>query len=195
MKIRKKFSVESAHVVRNCTSQRCSRSVHGHSAIIEVVLSGTKLDNAGMLYDFGLMKSTIKEFIDTTDHCMLIWDKDKDSYIDFFKGENDRYVILPFNPSAENLSMFYFYNIQQILDRTIAANGESPDLHVESVRYHETTAGWAECDKYDVITLYNDIDKVEISPACIQDWSDDLKSIIFNKEDIHNPAVDLQVKL
>ncbi|MBP8064536.1 MAG: 6-carboxytetrahydropterin synthase QueD, partial [Acinetobacter sp.] len=31
MIIRKLFKFENAHVVRNCTSDRCKRSIHGHS--------------------------------------------------------------------------------------------------------------------------------------------------------------------
>ena len=65
MRIRKEFRVESAHIVRNCTSHRCSHSIHGHSAVIELIFEGDRLDNAGMLYDFGLMKGSIKEFIDS----------------------------------------------------------------------------------------------------------------------------------
>ena len=37
MRIRKEFRVESAHIVRNCTSHRCSHSIHGHSAVIELI--------------------------------------------------------------------------------------------------------------------------------------------------------------
>ena len=62
MKIRKEFRVESAHIVRNCTSHRCSHSIHGHSAVVEVFLESTLLDNAGMVYDFGLMKGSEESF-------------------------------------------------------------------------------------------------------------------------------------
>ena len=65
MIITKLFNVESAHIVRNCTSHRCSHSIHGHSAKIELSLESNQLDNAGMVYDFGLMKGTIKELIDS----------------------------------------------------------------------------------------------------------------------------------
>ena len=48
MIIRKRFRVESSHVVRNCTSERCSHSHHGHSAVIDVFFEGRQLDNAQM---------------------------------------------------------------------------------------------------------------------------------------------------
>ena len=76
MVIRKEFRVESAHIVRNCTSERCSHSIHGHSAVIELFFESDQLDNAQMVMDFGLMKASIKQFIDSMDHCYLLCDKD-----------------------------------------------------------------------------------------------------------------------
>lgn len=197
MVIRKEFRVESSHIVRNCSSWRCSHSVHGHSAVIEVMLEGTKLDNAGMLYDFGLMKSTIKQFIDSSDHCHLIWSKDKPEYKEFFKKMNDRWIELPFNPSAENLSMYYMRGIQNILDHTRMMNGETINLRVKGVRYHETTTGWAECSQSDIDILWNsDWDnQIIYSDGILRDWSDDLKDIIFNDKKIENPTIKLQVEV
>lgn len=195
MVIRKEFRVESSHIVRNCTSHRCSHSVHGHSAVIEVMLEGSKLDNAGMLYDFGLMKSTIKQFIDSSDHCHLIWSKDKESYKDFFKETNDRWIEVPFNPSAENLSMYYMRGIQNIIDHTIMMNGEDPGLRVKGVRYHETTTGWAECSKEDIDNLWNpEWDRhIVYSEGVTNDWSDDLMDIVYDGTKIENPKIRLQV--
>ena len=93
-------------MVRNCTSKRCSHSVHGHSYKIEVEFEATRLDNAQMVMDFGLMKGSIKELIDSMDHCHIIADTESEEYINFFKAHNDRYIITPFNPSAEMLSVF-----------------------------------------------------------------------------------------
>ncbi|HCN16273.1 MAG TPA: 6-carboxytetrahydropterin synthase QueD, partial [Moraxellaceae bacterium] len=31
MRIRKLFKFENAHIVRNCSSDRCKYSIHGHS--------------------------------------------------------------------------------------------------------------------------------------------------------------------
>ena len=196
MIIRKKFRVESAHIVRNCTSNRCSHSVHGHSAIIEVMFEGSKLDNAGMLYDFGLMKGTVKQFIDGSDHCTLIWNKDKPEYKNFFKQENDRWIELPFNPSAEQLCMFYHVFVQYILDHTIMNNGEDLKLKVKGVRYHETSTGWAECNEKDIKSLWKKdwFNKVTFSQGVIDDWGEDLKNIIFNETTIENPVIRQQVE-
>jgi 6-pyruvoyltetrahydropterin/6-carboxytetrahydropterin synthase len=193
MKIRKEFRVESSHIVRNCTSHRCSHSVHGHSAVIEVILEGTKLDNAGMLYDFGLMKSTIKEFIDSSDHCHLICEYDKPEYIKFFTEENDRWIMLPFNPSAEMLSLYYFHFIQLILNNTIMNNGEG-DVKVKSVRYHETTTGWAECDQLDHDIIWDPEwdDKIFYSKGITNEWSKSLISVLTGNK-IENPIIKQQM--
>ena len=55
MRIRKLFKFENAHIVRNCSSERCKHSIHGHSYQIELILEATRLDHGQMVYDFGLL--------------------------------------------------------------------------------------------------------------------------------------------
>ena len=62
MVIRKLYRIESAHIVRNAYSERCSHSYHGHSGVIEVFLKSDGLDNAGMIYDFGALKQHVGAF-------------------------------------------------------------------------------------------------------------------------------------
>ena len=138
MKIRKKYRVESAHVVRNCTSERCSHSIHGHSAEIEVLLQSYYLDNAQMVYDFGLMKNGIGGFIDLFDHCYILCSKDSEEFKEFIKKSCDRWIEIPFNPSAEMLSLFMLVYVNRIIDSTNPRNGEDDSLVCLSVRYHET---------------------------------------------------------
>ena len=196
MKIRKEFRVESAHIVRNCTSHRCSHSIHGHSAVIEVFLESTMLDNAGMVYDFGLMKGTVKQFIDSMDHCYILCDKDDPTFRDFIKNTCDRWIELPFNPSAECLSMFVMFGVNQILNNTRTSNGESLDLRVTGVRYHETTTGWAECSQKDIDILWQEdwATDITFSSGVIKDWSEDLITVMDNKM-IKNPEVPQQINL
>ncbi|MBY0444649.1 MAG: 6-carboxytetrahydropterin synthase, partial [Burkholderiales bacterium] len=44
MLIRKLFKFENAHIVRNCSSERCRSSIHGHSYRVEVLLEANALD-------------------------------------------------------------------------------------------------------------------------------------------------------
>ena len=197
MIIRKEFRVESAHIVRNCTSERCSHSIHGHSAVIEVFFEGTKPDNAGMLIDFGLMKTTIKSFIDSMDHCYLLWSKDKEEFKKFIKENCDRWIELPFNPSAENLAVWLHGCVDDIIGSHQWNNGEDPTARVKAVRYHETTTGYAKSSIDDVYKnkwipheLFKDI---EYSSGVIRDWSPELKEILINGNTIVNPKIEQQV--
>lgn len=196
MIIRKKFNVESAHIVRNCTSERCSHSIHGHSAVIEVFLESNFLDNAQMVYDFGLMKSTIKQFVDSMDHCYLLCSRDSEEFKSFIKSTCDRWIELPFNPSAEMLSMYVFSGVQKILNNTYKNNGEDY-IQTHAVRYSETVTGYAECNAMDVVR-YNDIinfDNIVYSEGVTKDWGDDLFKIIFNNDTVSNPKITQQINL
>ena len=153
MVIRKEFRVESAHIVRNCTSERCSHSIHGHSAVIELFFESDQLDNAQMVMDFGLMKTSIKQFIDSMDHCYLLCDKDKPEFNEFITKECDRYIVMPFNPSAEMFSLYIFKNVSNILELTNLANGEQ-NVKLKAVRYHETVTGYAECNEDDLKNIW-----------------------------------------
>ena len=192
MIIRKEYSVESAHIVRNCSSERCAHSIHGHSAKIEVLLRGG-LDNAGMVYDFGLMKSTIKEFIDSMDHCTLFWDRDDDAYIQSIKKHSDRWISLPFNPTAENLAVFVGIAVDHILQHTEFQNGEH-SVKVHGVRYHETATGYAEAESRDIETtkIVGWLDRTKYSEAVWKDWSANLRKIL-NGSTISNPLPFKQV--
>lgn len=196
MIIRKRFKTESSHCVRNCTSERCSHSHHGHSAVIDVFFEGRQLDNAQMLMDFGLMKGTIKDFIDSLDHCALICTKDDPEYVEFFKKFNDRYILIPFNPSAEMLSIFIMHYVNKIINHTKFNNGEGHFVCV-GVEYNETDTGMARCDQLDGVNLWNSKwdDKIIFSDGVIKDWSNDAKNIILRNMIVDNPIVKQQIKL
>ena len=198
MRIRKEFRVESAHIVRNCTSHRCSHSIHGHSAVIELIFEGNKLDNAGMLYDFGLMKGSIKEFIDSMDHCYILCSKDDEEFKNFIKGSCDRYIEVPFNPSAECLSMFIQYWVNHIIEHTVTMNGEG-EFRCVGVKYHETVTGYAESSLDDLTSLFKyewrDFRNYDFSEGVIGDWSRSLWSVFVNGEYIENPIVKQQIEL
>lgn len=198
MKIRKEFRVESAHIVRNCTSHRCSHSIHGHSAVIELILEGNQLDNAGMLYDFGLMKGTVKEFIDSMDHCYILCSKDSDEFKYFIKKNCDRWIEIPFNPSAECLAMFIQWWVNYIINHTKTSNGECGFL-CTAVKYHETTTGYAESSFNDLADIWKPEWKkyanYKFSDGVIKDWSKDLCDILIAQQTITNPIVKQQIAL
>ena len=172
MVIRKKYRIESAHIVRNAVSVRCSHSYHGHSGVIEVFFKANRLDKAGMIYDFGAFKKTIGSFIDMFDHSVHLWNKDDPESINFFKKMNDRYIILPCNPTAENYCMLFRDCINDILYRS-KFNNEEGIVYCSGVRYHETESGNAESEE---------LDKREFS----------LADIIFSKKTIEEATPEMQ---
>ncbi len=140
MIIRKLFKFENAHIVRNCSSERCKFSLHGHSYKIEVCFTADALDNGQMILDFGLMKTNIKEIIDSFDHATTIWDQDSGEYIDDMKKHSLRWVQLPVSPSAEQFSRVIFKMVEMVLEKTKMLNGEV-GVKVDSVIVHETDTG------------------------------------------------------
>ena len=198
MLIRKLFKFENAHIVRNCTSDRCKRSIHGHSYKVELLLKASKLDHGQMVYDFGLLKGVIKELFDSFDHAICYWQKDDPEYITACQTFSARWIALPVSPSAEQFSRIFFYLAQQVLHSTTTQNGEG-DVEVYSVIVHETDTGYAQSFIEDIeneqMGILN-LDQIIFSEQVQAEWSDPQmydnlkKGIRFQ-----NPNVELQVNI
>ena len=174
MIIRKLFKFENAHIVRGCSTQRCSTSIHGHSYKVEVLLESNYLDNGQMVYDFGLMKNYIKELIDAFDHSITLWSKDDVSYIDDMKKHSARWVELPVSPSAEQFSRIIYLMVERVLACTGMVNGER-EVKLHSIIVHETQTGYAQSFKEDAYSkLMGNIRLTDIifSKQIQREWSD-----------------------
>ena len=198
MLIRKLFKFENAHIVRNCTSDRCKRSIHGHSYKVELLLKASKLDHGQMVYDFGLLKGVIKDIFDSFDHAICFWQHDDAEYIDACKKFSARWVALPVSPSAEQFSRIFFYLAQQVLAATITENGEG-DVEVYSVIVHETDTGYAQSFIEDIDNLQMgelSLEQIIFSEQVQAEWTD---SAMYEKLKqgikFQNATVDLQVKI
>ncbi len=51
-------------------AKKCE-NLHGHNWKVEVCVGGEKLNPAGVLIDFGILKSNIREIMAQLDHCFL----------------------------------------------------------------------------------------------------------------------------
>jgi 6-pyruvoyltetrahydropterin/6-carboxytetrahydropterin synthase len=174
MIIRKLYRFEAAHIVRNCSSDRCKYSIHGHSFRCELQLSADRLDRGQMVYDFGLMKSHVKDFLDGFDHSTLFWDKESPAYASSMKKHSKRWVSLPVSPTAEQLSRVIFAAARALLDNTERANGDEAAA-VHSVILHETETGSAQCFREDADNDGMgavDLKRVIFSPQIKAEWSD-----------------------
>ncbi len=148
MIIRKLFKFENAHIVRGCSTRRCSENVHGHSYKVEVLLESNYLDHGQMVYDFGLMKLYMKALIDAFDHGITLWREDDPAYIEAMKCYSKRWIELPVSPSAEQFSRVIYLMVERVLALTHMQNGER-DVSVQSVIVHETDTGYAQAFKED----------------------------------------------
>lgn len=198
MLIRKKFAFENAHIVRNCSSDRCRRSIHGHSYKVEILLEAHAFDNGQMVYDFGLMKGTIRDIVDAFDHAIAFWDKDDASYINYCKQFSARWIAIPVSPSAEQFSRLFFVLIDAILKNTSMQNGE-PDIQLHSIIVHETESGYAQCfrdDAYNPRMGLIPLNSVVFSEQVQQEWKNpEMYQQLKAGEVFVNPQVALQVNV
>jgi len=197
MLIRKLFRFENAHIVRNCSSDRCRRSIHGHSYQVEILLEANALDHGQMVYDFGLMKGDIRTLIDSFDHAVAFWDQDDTEYLDACRKFSARWISLPVSPSAEQFSRVMFVLVDRVLALTDMANGEQ-DVRLNSVIVHETATGYAQCFRADIENpRMGDIalDRIVFSEQVQAEWPDaSLWQRLLSGQRQRNPAVTLQVK-
>ena len=78
--------------------------LHGHNWKVEVLIKGEKLDKAGMLIDFKILKKFLKEILDLLDHKYI-------NELKFFEG---------MSPSSENIAKFIFEKMKEKLKDTNA---------------------------------------------------------------------------
>lgn len=185
MKIGRLYTFEAAHVVRDCVSKRCKYSIHGHSYKLEIILSAAGLDNAQMIYDFGLMKREIAAIIDSFDHSTIIYSGDDESYKNSIKSCSQRWVELPFNASCEQISRVIFAFVNAILKQTTMQNGEN-SVFLDSIKLNETAKGWAIFERADLALMPVELDKIKFSEEIMLE-----NAFIFeklkNKEKFINP--------
>lgn len=171
MQIRKLFKFEGAHIVRNCSSVRCKKSIHGHSYVVEVFFTSKGLDQGAMVMDFGLMKGNIKDLIDSFDHAYSMWDKETEPFQQFVHEYSDRWVSMPVSPSAEAYSLMLLFIIDKMVRATEFNNGEK-EVSVTSVRVHETTTGYAESFQEDLEWFNFGLGDIKFSDGIKAEWKD-----------------------
>ncbi|OGG95043.1 MAG: hypothetical protein A2508_09495 [Candidatus Lambdaproteobacteria bacterium RIFOXYD12_FULL_49_8] len=154
MIIRKLFKAEVAHRVAMAYTARC-QGVHGHSYKFEVFLTGETQDQAQMLMDFKLLKDKFNNFMDSFDHSLLVWEQDP-ALVEMAPKLNNRFMILPYNPTAEQMS------------RHIFQEAEAMGLPIKKVICHETETGYAEFDGSDPIRI--DLTKVVFSKQILAEY-------------------------
>lgn len=170
MIIRKKFRFEGAHIVRNCTSQRCRENIHGHSYEVEVFLKSDHLDNGFMVMDFVLLHN-VGEFIHSFDHAFTLWDKEIDDVKEAIYRINVRVAEIPVSPSAEGYALLFFFVINHIIASAKLVNGEK-NVKLHAVRVHETQSGYAEACVEDLTLVQFSLNDIKFNEGIMNEWKD-----------------------
>jgi 6-pyruvoyltetrahydropterin/6-carboxytetrahydropterin synthase len=101
---------------------KCEK-VHGHNYKVQVTVQGEKLDSAGLLMDFVDLKQLLRVVIERLDHEFL----------------NDVPPFDALNPSAENMTKYFYDEISQAL----AASQPGARVRLSSVKIWETDTSTA----------------------------------------------------
>ena len=106
------------------------RNLHGHNYRFTFKCEAPALDNLGRVIDFSVIKSTLCEWLEREwDHKMLLWQDDPWRYA--LKGLDQTVVVVPFNPTAENLGL---YLLNEVGPNMLAETG----VTLVEVRVQET---------------------------------------------------------
>jgi|ERR1700761_978623 len=84
-------------------------NLHGHNAqVCFSVYAANGLDKVGRVLDFSVIKSTLCQWLeDNWDHKFLMWEEDP--MLPHMPLDNSGMVIVPFNPTAENMASYLLH--------------------------------------------------------------------------------------
>jgi 6-pyruvoyltetrahydropterin/6-carboxytetrahydropterin synthase len=80
-------------------AKKCE-NLHGHNWKVEVCVTGERLNEAGVLVDFGILKQHVKAVMSRLDHRFL-------NELPYFKNNA---------PSSENLAVYIADSLQELID-------------------------------------------------------------------------------
>ena len=132
--VTRKHEWDMAHRLGDGYKSKC-RHLHGHRYTAEITVQAPQLDQYGMVMDFAMIKQICGGWIDTyLDHATLVSDTDE-SLHKLLSVEDQRYYVVPFNTTPENIVRWMAERFQVILPEEIT---------LVKLRIYETPNGWAE---------------------------------------------------
>jgi 6-pyruvoyltetrahydropterin/6-carboxytetrahydropterin synthase len=139
IRVSRKFTFEMAHALWNYDGP--CRNIHGHSYQLFVTLTGeTSTDQdspkLGMVMDFSDLKKIVREkVIDVFDHSVVISSKASRPEIQRVEQMFDKFYIVDYQPTCENLVTDMAVRIKKALPRHVA---------LYSLKLVETETSYAE---------------------------------------------------
>ncbi len=139
IRITKQFTFEMAHSLTDYDG--LCKNIHGHSYHLDVTVIGepirdTTSPKLGMIIDFGDLKNIVhKEIIGQLDHALLLNEKSDRELISILKKHYEKIVLLPYQPTTENL----------LEDMALRIRKKLPvEVQLFSLRLRETDRSFAE---------------------------------------------------
>jgi 6-pyruvoyltetrahydropterin/6-carboxytetrahydropterin synthase len=108
MVIEKKYHFYAAH--RNKGGGiKCGR-IHGHTYDVKCHFKFTEINESGITFLFNDIDKLVEPIIKQYCHWLLLYEND--SLVNVLQLANEPYISLPFETSAENMSLFLFTRIK-----------------------------------------------------------------------------------
>ena len=104
--------------------------LHGHNGVVTFHCTADGLDEVGRVIDFSCIKTTLCAWLEANwDHRFLVWEKDE--WRDILTRLDEKVVVVPFNPTAENLSNY----LLKVIGPSVLPEG----VRLVRVDFQETT--------------------------------------------------------
>lgn len=80
---------------------------HGHNYVADIYVRADQQDELGRVIDFSVLKKLFGGWLDEHwDHSFLLWEADTNGLAAIRMVEPERYFVMPFNPTAENMARY-----------------------------------------------------------------------------------------
>ncbi len=139
VRVTKKFTFDMAHALYGYDGP--CKNIHGHTYHLSVTMIGVPSANTndvklGMVIDFGDLKAVVKQhIIDVYDHTLVLNESAPYSKSELILTEFEKVVLVPYQPTCENLLLYFVATIQKYFTGSI---------RLASVRLEETPSSYAE---------------------------------------------------
>lgn len=139
VRITKEFKFDMAHALWQYDG--LCRNIHGHTYMLEVTIKGEPIEDTdspklGMVMDFSDLKDIVKKpIVERFDHALVLFEKHDISLSTIPFQDNDKLIILPFQPTCENLVCYF----AEIINEKLSGN-----LSLHKLRLNETPTSYAE---------------------------------------------------
>ncbi|MEM1449300.1 MAG: 6-carboxytetrahydropterin synthase [Planctomycetota bacterium] len=133
--ISRRIEWDMAHRLGPRCTTKC-RSLHGHRYVAIATLAAEETDDFGMVLDFGDAIRAMKGFVDGhLDHACVV-DRGDESLLAFLQSEGDKYCVVDFPSTVENLCGWLAARFQEAFDALPEAAAR--DVRLVGLRIYET---------------------------------------------------------